>query len=248
MLGSCRRTRTARSHFDACLAAADTAGDQSYCLDGLARFLSRTDPREAQKAIDRSLELARQAQDPWSMAFAWREQMRMSWAAGRAVEDSRSALDAIEAMRDLQAGSSGQAEAFSTWSEDYYWLSGRLIDAGLKERKPENLEQAFQVSERLRARSLIDTLEAAHAVPAAAAPIRQKRGAAMERISAVQRRLLDPALPAADRAAANQELERLEIEEADLRNQLARTAPALHVSRRPEFATLARVRQALADG
>ena len=130
-------------------------------------------------------------------------------------------------MRDLQAGSSGKAEAFSTWSEDYYWLSGRLIDAALKERKPENLEQAFQVSERLRARSLVDTLEAAHAVPAAAAPIRQKRGAAMERISAVQRRLLDPALPPADRAAANQELERLEIEEADLRNQLARTAPAL---------------------
>ena len=50
----------------------------------------------------------------------------------------------------------------------------------------------------------------------------------------------------ADRAAANQELERLEIEEADLRNQLARTAPVLHASRRPEFATLARVRQTLA--
>ena len=140
--------------------------------------LRTTDPREAQKRSTSSLALARQAQDPWSMAFAWREQMRVSWAGrGRAVEDSRSALDAIEALRDLQAGSSGKAEAFSTWSEDYYWLSGRLIDAGLKERRPENLEQAFQVAERLRARSLIDTLEAAHAVPAAAAPIRQKRGA-----------------------------------------------------------------------
>ncbi|HTG36607.1 MAG TPA: CHAT domain-containing protein [Thermoanaerobaculia bacterium] len=245
-LGILSKGETARSHFDSCLAAATTPGDQSYCLDGLARFLSITDPRAAQKAIDRSLELARQAQDAWSLAFAWREQMRVSWAAGRAIEGSRSALDAIEAMRDLQAGSSGKAEAFSTWSEDYYWLSGRLIDAGLKEKKPENLEQAFQISERLRARSLIDTLEAAHAVPAAAAPLRQKRGTALERISAVQRRLLDPALPAPDRAAASQELERLEIEEADLRNQLARTAPALQVSRRPKFATLARVRQALA--
>ncbi len=246
-LGILSKGEEAQKHFDACLAAAGTVADQSYCLNGLARFLSATDPAAAQKAIDRSLQLARQAQDPWSITFAWREQMRVSWAAGRSIEDSRSAFDAIEAMRDLQAGSSGKAEAFSTWSEDYYWLSGRLIDAGIKERKPENLEQAFQVAERLRARSLIDTLEAAHAVPAAAAPIRQKRGAAMERISAVQRRLLDPALPTADRAAANQELERLEIEEADLRNQLARTAPALHVSRRPEFATLARVRQALAD-
>jgi CHAT domain-containing protein len=247
MLGILAEGETARGHFDACLSTATTPRDQSSCLDGLARFLSKTDPREAQKAIDRSLEFARQAQDPWSVAFAWREQMRVSWAAGGAVQDSRSALDAIEAMRDLQAGSSGQAQAFSTWSEDYYWLSGRLIDAGLRENKGENLEQAFQISERLRARTLIDTLEAAHAVPAAAAPLRQKRGTAMERISAVQRRLLDPALPTAERTAANQELERLEIEEADLRNQLARTAPTLQVSRRPEFATLTRVRQALAE-
>jgi CHAT domain-containing protein len=246
MLGVLSKGEAARNHFDACLSAATTASDQSYCLDGLARLLSTTDPRAAQKAIDRSLELAHQAQDAWSPAFAWREQMRVSWAAGRSVQNARSALDAIEAMRDLQAGSSGKAEAFSTWSEDYYWLSGRLIDAGLKEKKPEYLEQAFQISERLRARSLIDALEAAHAVPAAAAPIRQKRGAVLEQISTVQRRLLDPALPAPERDAANRELGQLEIQEADLRNQLARAAPALDASRRPDFATLARVRQALA--
>jgi tetratricopeptide (TPR) repeat protein len=241
MLGILSPGEAARRHFDACLSAATTAADQSYCLNGLSRLLSRTAPGEAQAAIDRSLRLARQAQDPWSQAFAWREQMRLNWAAGKGGAASRSALDAIEALRDRHAGSS-QAEAFSTWSEDYYWLSGRLLDAGLKEGKPEDLEQAFQISERLRARSLIDTLEAAHAVPAATVPIRRKRGEALERISTVQRRLLDPALPAAERAAANRELERLEIQEADLRNQIA---PALDASRRPDFATLARVRQAL---
>jgi len=237
-----------KRHLDACLEAADTARDRSYCLNALARFLAPTSPREADKAIDESLELARQAQEYWSIAFAWRERMRVSWAAGggeRAVEDSRSALDAIEAMRDLQAASSGQAEAFSTWSEDYYWLSGRMIDAALGENRPADLERAFLVAERLRARSLIGTLEAAHAVPAAAVPIRQRRGAVLERISSVQRRLLDPELPAAERSLANRELEKLEIEEADLRNQLARTAPALDASRRPDFATLPRVRQAL---
>src|SRR5581483_6830720 len=138
------------------------------------------------------------------------------------------------------------AQMFSTWSEDYYWLSGRLVDTALQQRRPEDLDRAFQVAERLRARTLADALEAAHAVPAAAAPIRQKRGVALERISTVQRRLLDPALPAAERQAATAELERLEIEEADLRNQLARAAPALGASRRPDFATLGRVRQALA--
>ena len=248
ILGILSEGRTARDHFAACLAGAGSARNQSYCLNSLARLISLTDPVEAQRTIDRSLSLARQAQDPWSMAFAWREQMRVSWASGagdKAVRDSSSALDAIEALRDLQAGSSGQAGMFSTWSEDYYWLSGRLLESALKENRPQDLDRAFEVSERLRARTLIDALEGAHAVPAAVAPIRQKRATVLEEISNVQRRLLDPALPPAERAAANQELDRLEMDEAGLRNQLARTAPALNASRRPDFATLARVREAL---
>jgi CHAT domain-containing protein len=248
-LGNLSHGEEARHHFESCLSAANTISDQSYCLEGLARFLAATDPGQAQSTIDRSLALARQAKDPWSMAYAWREQMRLSLAVGageQAIKDSRAALDAIEALRDQQTGSSGQAETFSTWSEDYYWLSGRLIDSFLKGKRPEGLERAFQVAERLRARSLIDTLDAAHALPAAAAPIRQQRGAVLEQISAVQRRLFDPALPTAERAAATRDLDRLEIQEADLRNQLARAAPALAASRRADFATLEKVRQALA--
>ena len=134
MLGNLTQGREARQHFEACLDVADSVRDRSYCLNGLAGHMAPTDPKGAQRAIDKSLDLARQAEDYWSMAFAWRERMRVSWAAGggeRAAEDSRSALNAIEALRDLQAGSSGQAEAFSTWSEDYYWLSGRLIEEAL---------------------------------------------------------------------------------------------------------------------
>ncbi len=185
------------------------------------------------------------------MAFAWRERMHVSWAAGageRAVADSQSVLDAIEALRDLQAATPGKAEAFSTWSEDYYWLSGRLIEAAQAGGGPENLDRAFGVAERLRARSLIDTLEAAHAVPAAAVPIQQRRGAVLERISGVQRQLLSPDLPAAERTRAMRELETLEIQETDLRNQLAHAAPALASPRRPDFATLSRVRRTLDPG
>jgi CHAT domain-containing protein/tetratricopeptide (TPR) repeat protein len=248
MLGILARGDEAREHFDACLAVADTVRDRSYCLNGLARLLATTDPRGAEAAIDESLDLARQAKDFWSMAFAWRERMRVSWAAGaseRAFADSQSALDVIEALRDQQAVSSGQAEMFSTWSEDYYWLSGQLLDATLKGKGGENLERAFAITERLRARSLIGALEAAQALPAAVAPIRLRRGAALERISTIQQRLLDPALAATERTAANRELERLELEETDLRNQLARAAPALAAARRPDFATLSQVRRAL---
>ncbi|HEV7784303.1 MAG TPA: hypothetical protein VGQ28_03135, partial [Thermoanaerobaculia bacterium] len=157
ILGMLSKGEEARQHFDACLAAADTARDQSYCLNALARFLAPADPRGAQQVIDRSLALARESQDYWSMAYAWRERMHVSWAAGageRAVADSWSVLDAIEALRDLQAATPGKAEAFSTWSEDYYWLSGRLIQAAQAGGGPEALDRAFQVAERLRARSL----------------------------------------------------------------------------------------------
>ena len=249
ILGTLSKGAEARQHFEACLAAVDTARDQSYCLNALARFLAPTDPRAAQETIDRSLALARKAEDYWSMAYAWRERMRVSWASGagdRAVEDSRSALDAIEALRDQQAATSGKAEAFSTWSEDYYWLSGRLIETAQGGQR--DLEPAFQVAERLRARSLVDTLEAAHAVPAEAAPIRQRHGSILEQISGVQRRLMNPDLSAAEHATALRELEALEIQEAELRNQLARTAPALAIPRRPDFATLARVRLSLRPG
>ncbi len=247
LLGILSRGEERREHFDACLAAADTVRDRSYCLNGLARHLAATDPRQAEKVIDEAQELARQAEDYWSIALAWRERMRVSWATGsveRAFADSQSALDVIEALRDQQA-SSGRAEAFSTWTEDYYWLSGRLLEASLAGGGAQHLERAFRIAERLRARSLIDRLEAARARPAAAAPIRQRHGAVLERISGVQRRLLDPDLPAAERAAASRELERLEMEEAELRNRLARAAPALSAAPRPDFATLVRVRQAL---
>jgi CHAT domain-containing protein len=59
----------------------------------------------------------------------------------------------------------------------------------------------------------------------------------------VQRLLMDPDLPGAERTTAMKELEGLEVQEADLRNQLASTAPAL--ARRLDFATLSRVRRSL---
>jgi CHAT domain-containing protein len=250
MLGVLSKGEEARRHFDGCLAVAPSVRERSACLNGLARHLASNRPQQAQAVIDESLDLARQAEDYWSMALAWREGMRVSWTINpleRAVADSRSALDAIEALRELQGESSAQARLFSTWSEDYYWLSGHLIDASLAGKGQNSLEEAFLVAERMRSRTLMDTLRAARAMPTADAPLRQSRAAVLERISGIQRRLLDPDLSAAERATASQELERLEIEETALRNQMSRASSQATDLRRPDFATLARVRQALSS-
>ena len=243
MLGFLTEREEAFRYLEACLGTA-APQDQGYCLNALTRQLTAVDPQEARRTADRALALAHQSKDPWDMALAWRERMRVSWAAAsqeRAVADSKSALDAIEALRDLQTASTSQAGMFSAWTDDYYWLSGRLLEEGLDG----HLEDAFVVTERMRARSLIDALEAARATSAKALPLRQQRATVLERISAVQRRLLDPDLPAAGRGTANQELERLEIEEADLRDRLTRADPSFTALRRREFATLAHVRQVL---
>ena len=64
LLGILSKGEEARRHFDACLTVADNARDQSTCLNGRARLLAATDLREAETTIDRSRELARQADDP----------------------------------------------------------------------------------------------------------------------------------------------------------------------------------------
>ncbi|HEX6903037.1 MAG TPA: CHAT domain-containing protein [Thermoanaerobaculia bacterium] len=247
-LGTLLSGEEAYRHLEACLEAANITRDRSYCLNAMARHFASTDPRRAQAAIDESLELAREAKDYWSMAFAWRERMRVSWAAARpyqqVVRDSREALEAIETLRELQASSTNQARAFAAWSEDYYWLSGRLIEAALSGHRPEAVGSAFLVAERMRARTLLDKLEAAKALPEAALPLRRRRAAVMEEISAVQRRLLNPDLPAAERAEATRHLSDLEIEEAEIQNQLARAAPPL--AEQPRLSGIPEVRQALA--
>lgn len=245
LLGLLLRGRESRAHLDQCLeAAADALRERSYCLNALARHLAATDPKGAREAVREALDLAQQADSPWAIAYSWREQMRVSWASGnteQAVADSYAALDAIEALRDLQVGY-GQAEMFATWSEDYSWFAGKLLQAG-------RLDGAFDVMERMRGRALLDALTAARVAPAlteAAKPLQARRAALLGEISRVQRRLLTPDLPAIQRQAARLELERLELEEAGLRNRLEQANPARWALRASSFSSLVQVRKALA--
>lgn len=254
LLGMLTRGTEARGHLEQCLQTADTIRDRGYCLDALARHLAEEDPRRARDAVREAMELAHQANDPWSMAYSWRERMRVSWASSpdgsprQAVADSYAALDAIEALRDLQAGTASQAELFSSWSEDYNWLAGRLLRQVVRGRSPDGLAQTFGIMERGRARALLDALSAARAAPPATPLTRElqtERASLLEEIAQVQRRLFDPDLPAAERRTARAELDHLELAEADLRHQLDQANPALSALRAPAFAPLAEVRKAL---
>jgi len=258
LLGMLTEGAEARGHLEQCLQTAEDARARGDCLHALARHLAADDPRRAREAVRESLDLARQAGDPWAMAYAWRERMRVSWAstgelaakgsARQAVADSYAALDAIEALRDLQTGMASQAELFSSWTEDYDWLAGRLLQAAVRGESRDGVAQAFGVMERARARALLDALAAARAAPPATAATKElqtARANLLEEITQVQRKLFDPNLPAAARLAARTELEHLELAEADLNNQLDEANPGLSALRAPAFATLPEVQQAL---
>lgn len=252
LLGLLLPGEEAHKHLDACLEVADLIRDRSYCLNALSRHLSEENPRRAREATQEALALAHEAKDSWGMAYAWRERMRASWSSGprsRAVADARTALEAIETLRDLQGGAASQVGLFSSWSDDYSWFSGRLLESWSSGKDARDLDGAFEVSERKRARALLDALTAAKAAPAQPAslkPLQERLSQVHEEISLVQRQLLDPEASAPQRTAAQAYLEDLELEDDDLRGRIADASPALSALRAPAFATLDQVRAALA--
>ena len=142
---------------------------------------SRTkDPVAAQRAIAAAIDLLQNAEgsDDASLAYAWRHAMRVAWqtqSQDAAIATGKQALAAIERLRDLQPGLQDRAAAFSTWTQDYYWLSGQVLrrasdpalstDAAGAERARVLLNEGFQIGERMRARSLLDRLRAPAASP-----------------------------------------------------------------------------------
>jgi tetratricopeptide (TPR) repeat protein len=245
LLGMLSRGEETQTSLEHCLESASIPAEKGYCLSLLASHLAAEDPVQTEDMIQEALLLGRETEDPVLTAFAWKERMRVSWATRppeQAIVDSLAALDVIEATREIQTGPVLQAGLLTLWSEDYYWLAGRLFASS-------RVEQAFSVLERLRARTLLETLQAARVVPAPSPDevrLRTRRAAVLEDLAGVQRRLLDPNLSTQNRAAAVHELERMELEESDLRSQLARSNPALTSLHRPTFSSLDQVRQALA--
>jgi CHAT domain-containing protein len=252
LLGLLLTGADARQHLDACLQVADTVRDRSYCLNALARHLSSEDPRRAREATQEALTLAHEAEDSLGMAYAWRERMRASWMSGsrrRAIADAQAALEAIETLRDQQGGATSRVGLFSSWSDDYSWFAGRLLDAWSSSGEADDLDAAFQVTERKRARALLDALTAAQAAPVQPAglkPLQGRLSQIHEEISQVQRQLLDPTVLGPRRSTAQTDLERLELEEDDLRDRIADASPALSALRTPNFASLSQMRAALA--
>jgi CHAT domain-containing protein/tetratricopeptide (TPR) repeat protein len=234
-------------HLTQCLTlatAARQAHDEAVCAWIEASLFASTDPRRARAAELRALEATARAKSPRTQAESAGRHMRHSWntkSRAAAIRDSLAAIDSVETLRGLQDDANSSAALFSSWTFDYYWLSGRLLQDG----QVDDVALGFFVTERMRARSLLDALDRSRPVPDPRHPAIKERRGLLEAIAAVQRVLMDPTLDDAPRAARLRELEELERREQEAARQITL---AFHDVPRtpPTFASLDAVQSALA--
>ena len=126
LLASAPETRDeAGPHYEVALSRARQSGDRNEtttCLWALGRFFSDTHPARSRALVDEALQIARQSGSNTSLAYAWRQQMRLGWkrrSRDDATVDSFRALDAIETLRALESADAARASVFAAWSADF---------------------------------------------------------------------------------------------------------------------------------
>jgi CHAT domain-containing protein len=205
-----------------CLDVAHGDSDKRLCLRAFGRYqasVGKAPSREPAGAV-RGLDL----DDPIARAQGWGDQMRVSWRTRsfeEFIRDAQRGLSEIERLRAKQADSAVQAGLFSTWSDDYYWFSGRLLETALAKRCPSCVDLAFGVVEGLRARTLHDILVAAGVEVGAAPPNTAPLVALRVAIERVAKRRSDGSLPLQERTYAQSDLFALTAKENQLRHHAA---------------------------
>jgi tetratricopeptide (TPR) repeat protein len=136
----------------------------------LAWYVTDADPgrrAEAERWLDQVIEEAKGDGDLQDTARGLIVRSWLVWKGGereRWIDAHVRAIEAVERVRDLQSDELVRARVFSQWALVYYRFAGRLLD-GLA-ASPDvsgDLDLAFTTIERMRARVLLDVMDAAGA-------------------------------------------------------------------------------------
>ena len=224
----------------------------SKALGFTANRMVDQDPRRARQLLSESLALARDLEGPWPILYTWHPRLAVNWRSlppAQALADSLALLDFIEALRGPQLTESGRIDLFSVWTEIYYWLAGHLLRTWESEPNPFYLETAFQITERMRARVLLDSLDAnraSHALPAND-PLAVRMNGVNQKMVRIHRALMVPQGESGATQSLLRQLEALENQMAELERLVLTETPDLGITHRPELAGLNQLRQGLAD-
>jgi len=210
------------------LAEARAMGDQlrmATDLWQLGKMQFYWDPAEASLAenlVSQGLELAQRHGSLSREAEALHVRAIIRWAQGRedeALADALAALDLGERRRDQQFEESARIGLLAADAEVYYDILNSLLG-----RPAVDMPLAFAVVERMRARSLLESLRATKVIERPTPQLRDRLAKLRQELAEVQRRLADPGLGQEERRAAQAKLVELESAERRLRDEMGRSA------------------------
>ena len=217
-------------------------------LIDLALHVLPDDPDLARDLSEQARSIVEVLDDDPTTAFVYGHSMAIDWQTlpwRQATALSMAALDLVESMMNLQTGQSGRAGLMSRYAVPYYRLASLLLEQAKTD--PEAFDVAFAVSERIRARSLLDALdyaEVAKPLPETALLLQEQKN--INRKMATELRLLQqPDLKPGIRRQALVRLNGLELDMAELDRQILSSDPAYGEARRPQLIDLQSVRHTL---
>jgi CHAT domain-containing protein/tetratricopeptide (TPR) repeat protein len=190
----------------------------------------------ALESLARARDLARSIHDPAIEAAALQETARLELARGHpeaAVSQLEPALQIVESLRGQVAGDRLRTSYFASWRDAYEILVEALMELHRRQPDAGYDARAFEVSERSRARGLLDLLRQGHVeIRAGADPqlLDQERTLRAALTGKLQREtsLLSGNAPAGQIEAAHREAEALlaeyELLDARLRGASSRYA------------------------
>ena len=219
----------ALDHLESCAATAEEHDCRKFEFNAwvsLAERAADLQVSEAQRALERarSLYFGSMSRSPLAAEQAW---IRSLLAALRlrigprdeAVAEVEAALRSMERLRAEQRVEFIRASAFGGFAGFYHSYAAYVLGDPDATPTIEMIDDAFAIVERMRARVLLDRLALAAALPEEDPDV-LRRAAVLTEIAGVQQRLADPQFPRAQREQRLAELERLELEETELRAEI----------------------------
>lgn len=222
-----------------------------YCRFKLAERLAPNEPQAAQQLIEETLAIPPPSDDLKDYASDLLVQLRVLWA-GRffeeALETTWKTLAYMEDLRDTQPDVAGRQGIFAGWASTYPWIAGRLRERYEETGDPVWLRHAFHVTERMRARTLLDILDTTQVTEQESPELlelRARRGEVLQDISRQQRRLREPRLSRGERRATLERIDQLENRQRLLKARIARHNERFRNLEDPDFASLEEVQARL---
>lgn len=165
LLGKLVGGEAGRGYLQRCIELTANGGgyaeSRGYCLGALAAAERERDPERALELSEQALETVAGVESPWPRLHLLVERNEVLWAAlprAEAVAKALEALDSVEALRRRQPPGSDRARVHANWLAPYQWLAGRLLQPEDGRPAGDEVELSFEVTERMRARALLEEL------------------------------------------------------------------------------------------